>query len=110
MPDNANEIMNNAVIIIALVFMLFLFGRYIAGVIKNRRAPVKTVKAQVVAKHILESFSKYSGSGKQYKYVIVFLADGKKKSFYVSEFSYGSYRLREQGTLTYKGDRLIDFS
>ena len=33
----------------------------------------------------------------------------KKKSFYVSQFSYGGYRVGEKGTLKHKGDRLIGF-
>jgi len=55
----------------------------------------------------VEQFSKY---GKRVKYAVTFLTDGKKKSFYVSEFSYNGYRKGEKGTLTYQGDRLIDFS
>ena len=37
------------------------------------------------------------------------LADGKRLPFYVSEFSYSGYRLKEKGTLTYRGDRLLKF-
>ena len=77
--------------------------------IRNRLTPVKKVSATVIEKHKVESFSKYAGNGKQVKYVIVFSVDGKKKSFYVSSFSYGGYRLKEKGTLTYQGDRLISF-
>ena len=53
--------------------------------------------------------TKYSGNGKSEKYVIVFSVGGKKKSFYVSQFSYNGYRINEKGTLKYKGDKLIDF-
>ena len=81
----------------------------LARVLKNLLAPVRTVKAVVVDKHKIEGFSKYSGNGKSEKYVIVFSVHGKKKSFYVSQFSYGGYRVKEKGTLTYKGDRLIEF-
>ena len=77
--------------------------------VKNRCAPIKTVKAVVVDKNKVETFSKYSGNGKSEKYVIVFSANGKKKSFYVSQFSYNGYRINEKGTLKYKGDKLIDF-
>ena len=82
----------------------------IARTIKNRYASVKTVKAVVIDKHIVENFSKYSGTGKYQKYVVVFLVDGKKKSFYVSQFSYNGYRVNEKGTLKYKGDKLIEFN
>ena len=77
--------------------------------IKNRYAPIKTVKAVVIDKNKIETFSKYSGNGKAEKYVIVFSVNGKKKSFYVSQFSYNGYRINEKGTLKYKGDKLIEF-
>ena len=78
--------------------------------IRNRCAPIKTVKAVVIDKNKTESFSKYSGNGKQEKYVVVFSIDGKKKSFYVSQFSYNGYRVNEKGTLKYRGDKLIEFA
>jgi hypothetical protein len=83
--------------------------RIISKAIKSKYGPTKTVNAVVIDKHIIESFSKYAGNGKKEKYVIVFSVDGKKKSFYVSGFSYGGYRVNEKGKLTYKGDRLISF-
>lgn len=99
--------------IVSWVMMaVFAIPAALAGIrwISHRFAPVKKVRATVVDKNRIELFSKYSGSGKHYKYVIVFSADGRKLSFYVSEFSFGGYRKGESGTLTYKGDRLIDFS
>ena len=89
---------------------VFAFVSLLVKLIKNRVAPVKTVKAVVLDKQKVEIFSKYSGTGKREKYVIVFSVDGKKKSFYVSQFSYGGYRLNEKGTLKYQGDKLIDFT
>ena len=77
--------------------------------IKNRYAPITTVKAVIIEKNKVEAFSKYSGTGKSEKYVIVFSVEGKKKSFYVSQFSYNGYRVNEKGTLKYKGDKLIEF-
>lgn len=88
-----------------ILFCIFIIIKFV----KNKLAPVKTVKAQVTNKHRQEVFSKYSGTGKQYKYVIVFSAEGKTLSFYVSEFSYNGYKVKEKGTLTYKGKRLINF-
>ena len=99
----------------ALTIVLFTLGIglyvlvFIRVFIKNKLAPEKTVNAVVVNKQINESFSKYAGNGKRKKYVVVFSIDGKKKGFYVSEFSYGGYRVGEKGKLTYKGDRLISF-
>jgi hypothetical protein len=48
--------------------------------------------------------------GKRYRYAVVFSAEGKRFSFYVSEFSFGGYRKGERGMLTYKGNKIIDFS
>ena len=103
MPEN---IMNYVFFGIWLFFCVAVLIR----VIKNKCAPVKTEKAVVVHKQTVEQFSKYSGNGKHIKYVVVFSVDGKNRSFYVSQFSYNGYRVNEKGTLTYKGDRLIDFS
>ena len=106
MPENISNI---------VIISLFLGVGVLAVVsllvkaVKNRCAPIKTVKAVVVDKNKVETFSKYSGNGKSEKYVIVFSANGKKKSFYVSQFSYNGYRINEKGTLKYKGDKLIDF-
>ena len=106
MPENISNI---------VIISLFLGVGVLAVVsllvkaVKNRCAPIKTVKAVVVDKNKVETFSKYSGNGKSEKYVIVFSANGKKKSFHVSQFSYNGYRINEKGTLKYKGDKLIDF-
>ena len=105
--------MNETVsIAIGALFMgLWLFAAVKVSIryAKSRWGKVKTVKAKVVSKHILETFSKYKGNGKSYRYVVTFEIDGKKKGFYVSEFSYGGYRVNEKGTLKYRGDKIIDF-
>ncbi len=98
----ANWIFIGIILAIYLLIMIRL--------IRNRLVPVKKVKATVIDKNRVELFSKYSGTGKRYKYAVVFRVGDRKLSFYVSEFSYGGYRKGESGTLTYKGDRLIDFS
>ena len=82
---------------------------FIIRTIKNNRAPVITVKAVVIDKHIDQAFSKYSGTGTRKKFVVVFSAKGKKLPFYVSEFSYNGYRITEKGTLTYQGNKIIEF-
>ena len=106
MPENIPNIVISSLFIGvgALAMVSFLIRT-----IKNRYAPIKTVKAVVIDKNKIETFSKYSGNGKAEKYVIVFSANGKKKSFYVSQFSYNGYRINEKGTLKYKGDKLIEF-
>lgn len=106
MPENISNI------VIASLFMgvgALALVSILVKAVKNRYAPLKTVKAVVIDKNKVENFSKYSGTGKSEKYVIVFSVDGKKKSFYVSQFSYNGYRVNEKGTLKYKGDKLIEF-
>ena len=102
MPENLSSI---------IIIVLFLGVGALAAIrlFTKRVAPVRTVAAVVADKHKTEVFSKYAGNGKQVKYVVVFSAGGKKLSFYVSEFSYGGYRVGEKGTLTYKGSKLIAF-
>lgn len=102
MPENLSSI---------IIIVLFLGVGALAAIrlLTRRVAPVRTVAAVVADKHKTEVFSKYAGNGKQVKYVVVFSAGGKKLSFYVSEFSYGGYRVGEKGTLTYKGSKLIAF-
>ena len=106
MPDNIVSI-----VLASLMMGLWLWAmvRLLIKAIKTKYAPIKSVKAEVIDKHIIETFSKYSGNGKHEKYVIVFSVDRKKKTFYVSQFSYGGYKVNEKGTLKYKGDKLIEF-
>ena len=106
MPDNI------ASMIILCLFVgvgMLALCRLLMKAFWNRFAPVRKVKAAVVDKNTVEFFSKYAGNGKSEKYVIVFSVDGKKKSFYVSQFSYKGYQINEKGTLKYKGDKLIEF-
>lgn len=106
MPENiSNIVILSLFICIGALAMVSLFIR----TMKNRYGPIKAVKAVVIDKNKIETFSKYSGNGKAEKYVIVFSVNGKKKSFYVSQFSYNGYRINEKGTLKYKGDKLIEF-
>ena len=106
MPENISNI-----VMISLFAGIGLLAAvsFLVRFVKNRYAPVKTVRAVVVDKNKVETFSKYSGTGKSEKYVVVFSVDGKKKSFYVSQFSYNGYKINEKGTLKYKGDQLIEF-
>lgn len=83
---------------------------YTVRLLKNRFGTAKTVKATVVHKQTVEAFSKYSGNGMHTKYSVTFQIGDKRRSFYVSEFSYKGYKVKETGTLKYKGSRIIDFS
>ena len=106
MPKN---IFSTAVASLLLLAWVLAIAAMVVKAVRNKYAPVKTVRAVVVDKYRSETFSKYSGDGKRTQYTIVFSAQGKTLSFYVSEFSYNGYRINEEGTLTYKGDRLIGF-
>ena len=106
MPEN---VINIVITSIFIGIGALAMGSIIARTIKNRYAPIKKVKAVIIDKNKIESFSKYSGNGKAEKYVIVFSANGKKKSFYVSQFSYNGYKVNEKGILKYKGNKLISF-
>ena len=106
MPEN---VINIVITSIFIGIGALAMGSIIARTIKNRYAPIKVVEAVVIDKNKIESFSKYSGSGQTEKYVIVFSVNGKKKSFYVSQFSYNGYKVNEKGILKYKGNKLISF-
>ena len=106
MPEN---VINIVITSIFIGIGALAMGSIIARTIKNRYAPIKVVEAVIIDKNKIESFSKYSGNGKAEKYVIVFSVNGKKKSFYVSQFSYNGYKVNEKGILKYKGNKLISF-
>ena len=100
MPENLPNYITMALfLVVSLLAVVRLFGW--------RFSPVRKAKGEVIHKQTVENFSKYSG--KKVQYAVVFLVNGKRKSFYVSAFSYNGYRVGEKGTLTYRGDRLIDF-
>ena len=106
MPEN---VINIVITSIFIGIGALAMGSIIVRTIKNRYAPIKKVKAVIIDINKIESFSKYSGSGQTEKYVIVFSVNGKKKSFYVSQFSYNGHKVNENGTLKYKGNKLISF-
>ncbi len=95
-------------IIFAGLFLLCWF-LIIKKIIAGKYAPVKIVKAEVVDKYRTDVVSKIQGTFKRQHYIVVFKTKDKKLSFAVSEFSYGNYRIKEKGTLKYKGNRIISF-
>ena len=106
MPEPVHKV----IILFAIACTLFMFGRIIYQILRNKYAKVKTVKAQVVDKFKADRFSKiYGSAARTPQYYVVFQIGSKKKSFRISEFSYGGYRIGERGTLKYKGDKLVDF-
>lgn len=106
-----SDTVNKVIILLAIACTLFLSGRIIYQVFKNKYAKVKSVKAQVVDKFKADKFTKiYASSARAPQYYVVFRIDKKKKAFRISEFSYGGYSVGESGTLVYKGDKLVDFN
>lgn len=105
----SSNIFSNVIAVAFLGLWVLVIVGIFMRMVRNKYGPTKTVKAVVIEKYIEERFSKYSGNGKSERYVIVFSAQGKTLSFYVSEFSYGGYQLNESGILTYKGDQILDF-
>jgi hypothetical protein len=109
---SAQNIFANIVNIVLLLFSLFILVAIAYRIISEKFSKAITVRAVVVDKQKFEhrvlpkAMAPYSGV----KCVITFLADGKRLSFYVSEFSYDGYGINEKGTLTYKKGRIIDFS
>ncbi|MBQ6997104.1 MAG: DUF2500 family protein [Oscillospiraceae bacterium] len=101
---------DNIVGIVFLGLTIVCTAVYLVKFFCDRYGRVKTVKATVVHKQTVESFSKYAGNGTHTRYCVTFLIGGKRRSFYVSEFSYRGYKLNESGTLKYRGSRIIDFS
>ena len=103
MPDNLpSMILSGLFLAVGLLGMIRILWK--------KLAPVKTVTAEVVDKGLEKVLSKTGEYGSSARYYIVFAAEGKKLSFYVNQFSYNGYRKGEKGKLTYKGDRIIDFS
>ena len=90
---------------IILILYLIIMIRFCI----SRFGPVKKVTAVVVHKQKVELTAPKSPGGKTVRYAVTFQFGQKRKSFYVSELSYGGYHKGEKGTLTYRGDRLIDF-
>ena len=96
--------------IIWLGLMAIVYILVAAGMLRHIIAPVRTVKARVAGKNRVESVLKTKAGGKHTRYVVIFETEGKRLSFYVSEFSWNGYHVGERGQLTYKGGRLLDFA
>ncbi|MBR7122763.1 MAG: DUF2500 family protein [Oscillospiraceae bacterium] len=106
MPEPVQKV----IILLAIACTLYLFGRIVYQILRNKFAKVKTATAEVVDKFKADNFTKiYSPAAITPRYYVVFQIGNKKKSFRVSEFSYGGYRIGERGTLKYKGDKLVAF-
>lgn len=101
--------MSDALNVILIALTLLLWILIVKKIIVDKFAPVKTVKAEVVDKYKTEVVTKMQGAFKRQHCIVVFKTKEKKLSFAVSEFSYDNYRIKEKGTLKYKGNRIISF-
>ena len=101
--------MSHIINVIAVALFLFCWIMIVRKLIITRYGPVKTVKAEVADKYISHAVSKYPRTFMGDRYIVVFATKNKRLSFNVSEFSYNNYKIREKGTLKYKGDKLISF-
>ena len=100
--------------IINIIFGLIgvvIFAGVFCRVLIDRFSGEKIVEAIVVEKQKYTDrvMSKAKAPYDRERYVIIFMAENKKLSFYVSEFSYKTYRKNQKGMLTYKGSKIIDF-
>lgn len=104
------ELQEIAIRIYVIVFVIGMAG-WIGSTLWNRKRPPKKVKATVVDKYKIDTVTKIKGSlASPARYVVVFDIEGKIRSLFVSEFSYGSYRKGEKGTLKYRGRQVVDFN
>jgi len=101
--------MNDVINIFSIILFILCWFIIIKKLIWTKVAPVKTVKAEVVDKYKPKTLSKYLGASKQENYIVVFKTKDKILSFNISEFSYNDYRIKEIGTLKYKGSQIISF-
>ncbi len=110
MPENTNELFNGIIIALAVLCSCLILYKIFHTHIKDRYAPIQTVKARVADKFVADKFSKIHGTmAKNPQHFIVFSIGNRKRSFRVSEFSYQGYKINQRGTLKFKGTRLIDF-
>ena len=97
---------NLAGYIAAAVTVIWFIGIFV-WLYRRKYGPTVEVRATVVSKQVTEFYSKYSANAKLC--YVTFQIGNKRKSFKISEFSYNGYRKGQNGTLKYRGSRLIDF-
>lgn len=111
MPEDLREYLYSGIILLAVLCTVALIVRGIYRLFQDRYSPITSVEAKVVDKYIADDFSKvYGKMAKKPQYYVVFAVKNKKRSFRVSEWSYGRYKISDCGMLKYQGNRLIEFS
>ncbi len=101
--------MSNIINIIAIALFFLCWGLIAKKLIVTKYGTPKTVMAEIVDKYKADVVSKYPATFRGENYVVVFATKDKRLSFNVSEFSYNNYKIKEKGTLKYKGTKIISF-
>ena len=95
--------------VLAIILFLTCWFFIIKKLIQSKYLPVKAVKAEVLDKYKLHTPSEYPKIYKPEHYMVVFKTKDTKLSFRVSEFTYNNYKVKEKGTLQYRGNQIISF-
>lgn len=104
-----SEIQN---ILSKIIFVLFgvLFILQVMRILRSKYAKPTKVKATVINKQAyVEKQISHTGEHHIQKYVITFLCGNKNMSFDVSADTYSLLKLKQKGTLTYKGLQFWNF-
>ena len=101
---------NNNLSFLAVAFFVICWVLIALKLTKGRYAESRKVKAVITDKYKYTPASHIPGTfNNKTEYTVVFSVGKKKLAFNVSEYSFSNYRVCKKGTLTYKGDRLIEF-
>lgn len=105
-----NNIIGAVICIVFCILSVTAWGRIIAGCLHIGVSQTKKVKAVVLNKqtYVTQVFFKKIPSDRK-RYVVAFLIDGREKYFSVSPETYDRIKLKQKGTLTYRGSRFYDF-
>ncbi len=105
--------LNNISSIINLIFALFAAFISISIIVRrcvNRFSKIREVNAEVIKKErYAETVIRMKRPTQVYRNVVTFMCSDKKRTFYVSEFSYDGYNVGECGILRYRADEIVDF-
>ncbi len=102
-------IVSNVITHTFIILVLALWASLAVRHFINRFSKTKNVSATVKDKYIVQGHSKIPNIFKGKLYVVVFSTGDETLSLYVSSFSYSGYKIKEKGTLRYRGNRVIDF-
>lgn len=93
---------------LVLIFLIYLFIRFIKNESYNHRAPLLKVKAEVVSKR-REYFRQRRTIGFHYYFVTFEIEGGDRLEFRVDSGTFGVLLKGDQDYLSFKGTDFIDF-